>query len=332
VRPPPSRRRRIVPLSLHIAFAIAATLLSAGFFVGGKVLIARHGMAWPALWRWTLVTTGVLGTIGWLAQGAPMLPWGWCLAAGAAGALAHICANQALAWGDASVLVPVSGAKPLVMIPLLWLVFGQVLPPNLVWACALATLGIALGGLGPVRRHVNAPHPRWGFALMLLSVVLMTFSDLFGAKVLVVAGADMRWPAIAGWCMGLGSIPLLSAVVVAGPRPLGALLARSIPLPVWLLPGKPEAAANRGRAALQGVLFTAFIVTISLAFALAPDPALAVAEVNIVVACRGVIAVLMVLALDRWMGTGLEPLPWWIHLLRLAGAAVLASAVALALR
>lgn len=313
---------------MHIYFAIAATILSAGFFVGGKVLIARHGMAWPSLWRWTLVTTGLLGTVGWLVQGAPMLPWGWCLLAGAAGSLAHICANQALAWGDASVLVPVSGAKPLVMIPLLWLVFGQVLPPDLIYACGLATLGIALGGLGPVRRHVNAPHPRWGFALMLLSVVLMTFSDLFGAKILVVAGPDMRWPAIAGWCMGLGSIPLLSAVIISRPvRPL----VRSIPLPMWLIPGKSEPLANRMRAASQGVLFTAFIVTISLAFALAPDPALAVAQVNIVIALRGVVAVLMVLALDRWMGMGLEPLPWWIHALRLAGAAVLAGAVALAL-
>jgi len=52
---------------MHIAFAIAATVLSAAFFVGGKVVIAKHGMAWPALWRWTLMTTGVCGLIGWLA-------------------------------------------------------------------------------------------------------------------------------------------------------------------------------------------------------------------------------------------------------------------------
>lgn len=311
---------------MYIALAVAATILSAGFFVGGKVLIARHGMSWPALWRWTLVTTGALGTIGWLAQGAPMLPWGWCLLAGAAGSLAHVCTNQSLAWGDASVLVPVSGAKPLVMIPLLWLVFDKVMPPTLVYACGLATLGIALGGLGPVRRHVNAPHPRWGFALMLVSVVLMTLSDLFGAKALKVAGPDLCWPTIAGWCMSLGSIPL-AACIIGWCRGR-----RFIPAQTAWAAGTPEPWANRLRAAGQGVLFTGFIVVLSLAFALAPDPALAVAEVNIVIAMRGVVAVLMVLALDRWLGMGLEPLPWWIHALRLLGASVLAVAVFVALR
>ena len=80
------------------------------------------------------------------------------------------------------------------------------------------------------------------------------------------------------------------------------------------------------------MLFTAFIVALSLAIGLAADPALAVAEVNIVIAMRGVVAVLMVLALDRWMGMGLEPLPWWIHAIRMIGASVLAVAVFVALR
>jgi drug/metabolite transporter (DMT)-like permease len=295
-------------MTMHIAFAIAATVLSAAFFVGGKVIIARHGMAWPALWRWTLVTTGACGLIGWVACGAPALPWGWCLLAGVSGSLAHVCANQALAWGDASVLVPVSGAKPLLMIPLLWLVFGATLPPDLMHACLLATLGIALGGLGPTRRHRHAPHPHWGFMLMMGSVTLMTLSDLFGAKAMEVAGRDLRAATIAGWCMGLGVVPLLA----------------------WWTTSRAETPINRLRATGQGLLFAAFIVVLSLAFALGPDPALAVAEVNIVVAFRGVVAVLMVVALDRWLGTGLEPLPWWIHAIRLAGAGVLALAVVLA--
>lgn len=293
---------------MHIAFAIAATILSAAFFVGGKVAIANHGMAWPALWRWTLLTTGACGLVAWLALGAPMVPWYWCLLAGAAGSLAHVCANQALAWGDASVLVPVSGAKPLVMIPLVWLVFGTALPPGIMWACGLATLGIALGGLGPVRRHLNAPHPRLGFALMLSSVLLMTLSDLFGAKALTEAGPELRWATIAGWCMGLGFLPLLA----------------------WWVPRRPEPRANVVRAVWQGLLFTAFIVVLSLAFISGSDPGLAVAEVNIVIACRGVVAILMVLALDRWLATKLEPLPWWIHVLRLLGAAMLAGAVMVA--
>lgn len=292
---------------MHLLFALLATVLSAAFFVGGKVAIARHGMAWPALWRWTLMTTGACGLLAWLALGAPALPWGWCLVAGIAGSLAHVCANQALAWGDASVLVPVSGAKPLVMVPLVWLVFGTALPAHLVWGCALATCGIALGGLGPVRRHLHAPHPRWGFSLMLGSVVLMTFSDLFGAKALAAAGPELRSATIAGWCMGLGAIPLLA----------------------WWTTARPEPLANRLRAVGQGLLFTAFIAVLALAFAEGRDPGLAVAQVNIVIAFRGVVAVLMVLALDRWLAAGLEPLPWWIHAIRLLGASVLVGAVAL---
>jgi drug/metabolite transporter (DMT)-like permease len=293
---------------MHIAFAIAATILSAAFFVGGKVTIARHGMAWPAIWRWTLVTTGACGLIAWLALGAPHIPWHWCLIAGAAGSLAHVCANQALAWGDASVLVPVSGAKPLVMIPLVWLVFGTALPPGVMWACGLATLGIALGGLGPVRRHQHAPHPRLGFVLMLASIVLMTLSDLFGAKALAEAGPELRWATIAGWCVGLGALPALA---------------------FWTT-RTPEPRANVVRAVLQGVLFTAFIAVLSLAIVYGADPGLAVAEVNIVIAFRGVVAILMVLALDRWFAMRLEPLPWWIHALRMLGAIVVGVAVLVA--
>jgi drug/metabolite transporter (DMT)-like permease len=295
-----------------ISFAILAACLSAAFFVGGKVAIARHGMAWSALWRWSLLTTGACGLVVWLAIGAPSLSWsawGFCLLAGITGSLAHVCANQALAWGDASVLVPVSGAKPLVMVPLLWLVFGTSMPPNMMWACALATFGIALGGLGPVRRHVHAPHPRWGFALMLGSVVLMTLSDFYGTKALKIAGPELRTAVIAGWCMSLGLLPLLT----------------------WWTTARSETLTNRLRAVGQGVIFAAFIAALSLAITFGKtfhtDPGLAVSEVNIIVAFRGVIAVVMVLALDRWMGTGLEPLPWWIHGIRLLGALVLAGAV-----
>ncbi len=266
---------------MHITFAILATVLSAGFFVGGKVAIARHGMAWPALWRWSLLTTGFCGLVAWLALGAPAIPWIWCLLAGVTGSLAHVCANQALAWGDASVLVPVSGAKPLVMIPLVWLVFGTQLPPNLMWACGLATLGIALSGLGPVRQHRHAPHPRYGFALMLSSVVLMTLSDLYGAKALMEAGPDLRWATIAGWCMSLGVLPAVA----------------------WWTSSSADSNANRARAMFQGLLFAAFILMLSLALVTGGDPGHTVAEVNIVIAFRGLVAILMVLALDRWLAT-----------------------------
>jgi hypothetical protein len=79
------------------------------------------------------------------------------------------------------------------------------------------------------------------------------------------------------------------------------------------------------------MIFAGFIAALSLAISSGKtfviDPGLSASEVNIIVAFRGVIAVVMVLALDRWMGTGLEPIPWWIHAIRLMGALVLAGAV-----
>ena len=72
------------------------------------------------------------------------------------------------------------------------------------------------------------------------------------------------------------------------------------------------------------------LLMLALAFATATDPSVSVATVNVVVAFRGVVAVLVVLALDGFLRTGLEPLPRWVHALRLAGALVLGGAVMLA--
>lgn len=288
--------------------AALATLLSAAFFVGGKVVLSRGQMTWPSLWAWTLLTTGGCGLVAWLGLGAPALPWGWCLAAGLAGALAHICANLALTWGDASLLVPVSGAKPLVLLALAPLFSGQPLPTALVQACWLATVGIALTGLAPRRIHHHARRPGIAFVLMMGAMTLMALSDLCGNEAMAQAGPAGRWAAMAGWNIALGILPL-----------------------GWLLARRPRNARGPVLTACGlGVLFAVFIVTIASAFAAAPVPARAVAAVNVVVACRGVVAVLMVVALDRWLATGLEPIPRWVQAVRLAGAALLAAAVGLA--
>jgi len=294
------------------AFLLAAlaTVLSAAFFVGGKVVLSRGRLGWPSLWAWTLLTTGVCGLIAWLALGAPAVPWTWCLAAGLAGALAHICANLALAWGDATLLVPVSGAKPLVLLALAPLFSGQPLPTALIHASWLATLGIALTGLAPRRIHHHARRPGISFLLMLVAMTLMALSDLCGNEAMARAAPGGKWAAMAGWNIALGILPL-----------------------GWLLFRRPRDARGPVLAACGlGVLFALFIVAIASAFAAAAaaDPARAVAGVNVVVACRGVVAVLMVVALDRWLATGLEPIPRWVQAVRLAGAVLLAAAVALA--
>ena len=293
---------------LCFLLAALATLLSAAFFVGGKVVLSRGRMAWPSLWAWTLATTGGCGVVAWLGLGAPALPWGWCLAAGLAGALAHICANLALTWGDASLLVPVSGAKPLVLLALAPLFSGQPLPTALVHACWLATVGIALTGLAPRRIHHHARRPGTAFLLMMGAMTLMALSDLCGNEAMAQAGPTGRWAAMAGWNIALGILPL-----------------------AWLLGRRPRNARGPVLAACGlGVLFAVFIVAIASAFAAAPVPERAVAAVNVVVACRGVVAVLMVVALDRWLATGLEPIPRWVQAVRLVGAALLAAAVGLA--
>jgi uncharacterized membrane protein len=293
-----------------LTLAALATVLSAIFFVGGKVVMARFRMPWDGVWAWTLVTSGACGLAAWLACGAGPVAWAWCLGAGLAGALAHICANLALSWGEASLLVPLSGAKPLVLLALSPLFAGHPLPAALIHASWLATFGIALTGLAPRRVHHHAPRPGVAFLLMALAVVLMALSDLCGNQgVLATTSAGgSRFAAIAAWNMGLGILPL-GWLLLRRPRQPPAGVAASIGL---------------------GLLFTMFIAAIAVAFAVAPDHANAVASVNVVVACRGVLAVLLVLLADRWLGLGLEPIPRWIHAVRLAGALVLAVAVALA--
>ncbi len=295
---------------MSVALAILATILSALFFVGGKLVMARYGMAWPSLWRWSLSATGACGLIAYLLLGAPALPWGWCIAAGVSGSVAHVCANQAMSWGDASLLVPISGAKPLILILLMPLLMGCSLPPGMVAACWLATVGIAIGGLAPRRVHHHSPHPGAAVALMAVACALMALSDVCGAKGMDQAGPSAKFAAIAIWNASMGLPPLLA----------------------WWPMRRAETPANRLRALSLGVLFALFVAALALAFRFAPDPRLAVASVNVVVAFRGVVAVLMVLALDRFLATGLEPLPRWVHALRLTGAAVLGGAVVLAYR
>ncbi|MBA3686174.1 MAG: hypothetical protein H0W72_13180, partial [Planctomycetes bacterium] len=168
----------------------------------------------------------------------------------------------------------------------------------------------ALGGIAPRPRHANAPRPLSAFAAMAVAVVLMAISDLCGATGVASAQPGGALAAIAAWNLGLG----LGPVLVAPSR-----LRRDRP---WHI----------ACAAGLGVVFAAFIATIAAAFALIPERGAAVATVNIVVACRGVVAILLVLALDRWLAAGLEPIPRWVHAIRLAGAVILAAAVALALR
>jgi drug/metabolite transporter (DMT)-like permease len=266
-------------------------------------------MPWIEVWRWGLWTTSACGAIIYLSLGMPTLPWFWVICAGLCGALAHVAANKALSWGDASLLIPISGAKPLVLVGMLPLFMGEVLPPQLMYACLLATFGIVLTSIVPSRTHKDSPHPYWGFGVMWIGVVFMVCSDLGGANAIKQLGNDHRIEVIAGWCMCMGIAPTLSLVAHRHARP-------------W--------PARFGAMGL-GIVFAGFLACMTMAISLAPNPAIAVAEVNIVVAFRGLASVLIVLAIDRWLAMALEPLPRWVHALRLLGAGILGSAVALAL-
>ncbi|GDY12229.1 hypothetical protein LBMAG53_11070 [Planctomycetota bacterium] len=295
---------------MHLSFAVAATVLSAAFFVAVKLAVVR-GVPWLALWAWSLTTTGLCGAALWLALGAPAVPWEWCLLSGLAGGAAHIASNLALRLGEASVLVPLSGAKPLVLIPLAPL-FGALLPPATLFACVLATAGLALVTLTPARTHANSPRPVTGILLMLVAMTMMSFSDLCGSVALAHAGPGGRWAVIGFWNLCLGIVPVLCLPVLgrySGSVTIGQAMSAGL---------------------IVGVIFAVFIAAIAMAFATAPDPTTAVTTVNVLIACRGAIAILMILALDQVHGRRLEPLPPWIHALRLAGALVLAGAVALA--
>ncbi len=296
---------------MHLLFAILATFLSAGFFVGNKVLMARYNMPWIEVWRWGLWATSACGFIAYMIMGMPALPWTWVIFAGLCGSLAHVAANKALSWGDASLLIPISGAKPLVLVGVIPLIMGQSLSDKIIYASLLATLGLALTGIVPPRPHKNAPHPYLAFLGMWIAVFFMVGSDVCAAS--AVKNVDAQNTAaiaavMAGWCMCMGIAPALSVVAQRHKRP-------------WQ--------ARFGAMGL-GVVFACFLICMTTAFAVAPNPAIGVAEVNIVIAFRGMMSVLMVLALDRWMAMALEPLPKWVHGLRLIGTTVLGGAVALA--
>jgi drug/metabolite transporter (DMT)-like permease len=295
---------------MYLLFAVLGTILSAAFFVGNKVLMARHEMPWIEVWRWGLGCTSLCGLIVYVALGMPSLPWMWLISAGLFGSIAHVAANKALSWGDASFLIPISGAKPL-LVALLPLVMGATLPSTIIYACLLSTFGIALSVMVPPRAHKHAPHPYWGFMVMWIAVVLMVGSDVCGAKAVETTGSQQRFAIISGWCLCMGIAPLFSLMLLGSNRHRCS----------WRV---------RGSAMILGVVFAAFLGCLTVAFALAPNPALAVAEVNIVMAFRGLVSVLMVLALDRWLALALEPLPGWIHAVRLLGSLVLGGAVAIA--
>lgn len=292
--------------------AFIAMLVSAVFFVGGKVVMARFSIPWVAYWRWSLGSASLLGLIGYVALGAPAVPgWQWCLFAGMVGSFAHVLANTALSWGEASLLIPVSGAKPVVLLAVVPLVTGVAVSGDLTWACLLATVGVMISGFAPRTVHRHAPRPTIAFFLMMLATACMATSDVFGKVGLDKAkGMDdlTRYGSIACWNMGLGILPLLSFAI-----------------PHWR-----SSPAARIAGGIQGAVFALYIVLMSVAFQLAKDPAQAVAAVNVVVSLRGVTAVLLIMAIDRWMKLGLEPVPRWVHGLRLAGAMVLVLAVALA--
>lgn len=289
-----------------------AMLISTVFFVGGKVVMARFNMPWVAYWRWSLGTAAVIGLGVYLLLGAPAVPgWQWCLGAGMVGSLAHVFANTALKWGEASLLVPISAAKPVVLLVLTPLFTGAVVGMDLTIASLLATVGVVIAGLTPRPRHHHAPHPTIALVLMIIATACMATSDLVGNQGLEQGrGGDWqtRIAAIALWNAGLGILPALSFL-----------------RPGWAVPRMAKLAA-----ATNGGVFALYIAIIAAAFQLAPNPALAVPTVNVVISLRGVCSVLLVLVIDRWFRMGLEPVPRWVHGLRLLGAVVLVAAVALA--
>jgi hypothetical protein len=46
---------------MYLLFAVLGTILSAAFFVGNKVLMARYEMPWIEVWRWGLGCTSLCG-------------------------------------------------------------------------------------------------------------------------------------------------------------------------------------------------------------------------------------------------------------------------------
>lgn len=238
-----------------------------------------------------------------------LLPWvgfepltraPWLLFGVATTALAgQVLFIQALRRGDASFVVPMLGFKLFAVAAFAAWFLGERYGPLVYLGCVGAFASLFLLSDGRLRGSLSA-------ALLVLAA-----STLFGAAdvmILAVLRAGISPVATAVYCM------VLPALVLT-------------PLVAWLTPRRWQVSAPfAGALALYATLHLAGLSLLMTAFVLADR----VTIVNVVQTARGLFVVLVVYALGRAGVSGIERMDFRQLRVRLAGAALMAGSVALA--
>lgn len=282
-------------------------LVAALFYAGGALMVKRASDLGAGVWVSAFVANMVTVTLflPLLALGGTWHPELWWQPALIA--VCFVC-GQCLTFvsigsGDVSVATPVLGIKLLLVAPLVALLGGDAVTPRLWAAAGLATAGIALLN----RRGAATRHHRVGFTIATAGLAAASFA-LF--DVLVQMWAP-RWGLgrLLPLTMGLGGLLSLGFITQFETAPW------RLPRAVW-----PWLLGGTLMIAGQSVVFVSTIARWGHA-----------APVNVIYSSRGLWTVLLVWVCGRWLQSresamGGKVLGW-----RLAGAALMMSAVVLVL-
>ena len=229
------------------------------------------------------------GLAGWM--------WGAAPACSVLFFLGQICTFRAISGGDVSVATPIFGTK-VVMTALFGALFlPEGVGPDLWVGAFLCTAGVALVGMQPgVRQGKALRAVGWGLG----SAAVFSLTDVIVARAAPEIGFCLFGP----WMMvGMA----VMSVWVVPPGEWGKILQGS---------GRGWAWGGAGLIGLQGTFLYASI-------ALSGDPV----GVNIVYAVRGLVSVLLVAWIGKWLGNREAGLPRAVLLLRGVGAGLLMGAV-----
>lgn len=292
-------------MSLTLPYILVT--LAAVIYASGALLVKRASDLGATVWTTAFVSNVVIAIAfqPLLVFGGTWHPelWWQPLLVALGFILGQVLTFVSLGRGDVSVATPVLGIKLLLVAVFVSLLGGETLRPRLWAAAALATGGLALLN----RRGATGPHRHVSQTILTAALSACTFAlfDVLVQKWSPVWGLGRFLPLSIGLAgvLSFAFIPLCGVSVSALPR-------NAWP---WLLGGSAAIAG-------QSVVFVSTIARWGHA-----------APINVIYSSRGLWSILLVWSCGRWLnsreaGLGGHVLAW-----RLAGAALMMSAILLVL-
>lgn len=281
-------------------------LISALLYAFSAMLLKRSSQLGVGLWRTTFVANmivAVLFSLMWLRGGEPVhtnLLWqpaliALCLFGG------QTLQFLAIERGDVSVAVPVFGIKVVLVAFFTPLLTGDAVGAKQWLAAVLSVAGIILLN----RRDVNRPPQHLGVTLISggLGAVCFAMFDVLVQRWGPAWGAGRLLPMIF-WMNALLSLTLIFKFSA----PL-----RAVPRAAW-----PWLTLGSALLGTQSILFVSTLAIYGKATA-----------ANVIYSSRGLLSVLLVWVIGHWFANEEQHLSRSIMRWRLAGAAVMLSAIAL---